>query len=129
MAYVPPFRGREFPTAYAGGTVVDGMASPTQLPVLHWFVKDPEAAAKDEDTPCSVYFRGEFYDDVYAHRRGAGRRENQQNGFGAVMTKVRCTLDVRSASRDGKRRGTCPATRFTFGNGVQSAGNHGIAIP
>jgi hypothetical protein len=31
---------------YAGGTVV-GAASPTNLPVLHWFVKDVKAANTD----------------------------------------------------------------------------------
>jgi hypothetical protein len=75
---------------YPGGTVVDGDASPTALPVLHWFVEQPWKAETDEDTPSSVYFDGEFFDGVNAHRRGASRRTVPEsfNKFGNSMTKV-----------------------------------------
>jgi hypothetical protein len=57
------------------------MVSPTNLPVLHWHVKNPQAANTDSGTIASVYFNGDYYDQVLVHRRGAGRREHQQNRY------------------------------------------------
>ncbi|KAK3283244.1 hypothetical protein CYMTET_9052 [Cymbomonas tetramitiformis] len=46
------------------------------LPVLHWFVEDPEAARWDEGTSASLFFNGAFYDNVHVRRRGSGRDKN-----------------------------------------------------
>ena len=43
------------------------------LPLLEWFVLDPEAARWDEETPSSLIFRGKYYDNVQTRRKGSGR--------------------------------------------------------
>ncbi len=46
------------------GTIVEDPTVVSNLPVLHWFVEDPAAAATWTGTRCSVFFAGEFYDNV-----------------------------------------------------------------
>ena len=53
------------------GTVIVDSGITTQLPVLHWFVENPSAAVTDTGTRASVYYDGEFYDNIFVRRRGA----------------------------------------------------------
>jgi hypothetical protein len=52
------------------GTVVQDPSIHTALPVMQWFVEDVAASERDGGTRGSVYFLGEFYDNVAIHRRG-----------------------------------------------------------
>jgi hypothetical protein len=52
------------------GTVVTDTAIVTALPVIHWFVENVAASETDAGTRGSVYYAGEFYDNVVVHRRG-----------------------------------------------------------
>lgn len=52
------------------GTVVLNPTLTNALPVLHWFVVNPSAAGTDTGTRSSLFFNGEFYDNVFVRRRG-----------------------------------------------------------
>ena len=52
------------------GTVVQDPRIDTALPVLSWFVESVSASESDSGTRGSVYYLGEFYDNVVIHRRG-----------------------------------------------------------
>jgi len=52
------------------GTVVSDPAITTPLPVLHWFVQAPAAAETQNGTRCSVFYDGEFYDNIFVRIRG-----------------------------------------------------------
>ena len=52
------------------GTVAQESGYTTQLPVLHWFVQDPGAAAGGGGTQCSVFYLDRFYDYVFVNIHG-----------------------------------------------------------
>jgi hypothetical protein len=69
----PPFRDPLNSPQYEGTVVVDqSLRNP--LPVLHWFIENPEAANTDAGTRCSIFFNGEFYDNISADIHGQSSR-------------------------------------------------------
>ncbi|MEN6336114.1 MAG: lamin tail domain-containing protein [Phycisphaerales bacterium] len=52
------------------GTVVVNPATTGDLPVLSWFTQSPGAASTRSGTRASVFFDGEFYDNVFVRQRG-----------------------------------------------------------
>jgi hypothetical protein len=52
------------------GTVVKNPAIQTPLPVLHWFVQSPSAADTETGTRASIYYNGQFYDNIFVRLRG-----------------------------------------------------------
>ncbi|HNS20845.1 MAG TPA: lamin tail domain-containing protein [Sedimentisphaerales bacterium] len=62
-----PYSG-DWPQYY--GTVVRDPAITSQLPVLRWFTENPSAAATRSGTRASVFFDGEFYDNIFVRQRG-----------------------------------------------------------
>ena len=63
------------------GTVVRNPALTNALPVLHWFVQSPGAAETETGTRCSVFYRDEFYDNVFVRIRGASARSYVKKSF------------------------------------------------
>lgn len=61
-------RQGDWPQYY--GTVVTGNAPATTVPVLQWFTENPGAASTRSGTRASVFFDGEFYDNVFVRQRG-----------------------------------------------------------
>jgi hypothetical protein len=53
------------------GTIVDE-AITSSLPVLHWFTDNPAASSSRSGARASLFYDGEFYDNVLVHGRGAG---------------------------------------------------------
>ncbi|MEX2186985.1 MAG: lamin tail domain-containing protein [Pirellulales bacterium] len=53
------------------GTIVDDPTDNTQLSQFHWFIQNPSAANVESGTRSSVFFNGEFYDNVFSGSRGA----------------------------------------------------------
>jgi hypothetical protein len=53
----------------------------TTLPVLEWFVEDPAAARTDIGTSASVFFNGQFYDNILVRRRGLSTLGWAKNKF------------------------------------------------
>ena len=62
--FEPPTRSDQY-----YGTIGESPVA-TQLPVLHWFLEDPAAATAVAGTRASVYYGGEFYDNIFSRRRG-----------------------------------------------------------
>ncbi|MGC6459912.1 MAG: lamin tail domain-containing protein [Akkermansiaceae bacterium] len=52
------------------GTIAADPSIIAQLPVIHWFVSNPLAATVESGTRSSIFFNGEFYDNVFTRRRG-----------------------------------------------------------
>ena len=64
----PLFVGPTAPEYY--GTVVLDPALASALPILHWFVQNPSAAATESGTQSSCFYRGVFYDNIFTRLRG-----------------------------------------------------------
>jgi hypothetical protein len=56
------------------GTVVDDPSLTNPLPVLHWFILNPNAANTDAGTRCSLYYDGQFYDNLWINIHGQSSR-------------------------------------------------------
>jgi len=56
------------------GTVVRDPSVDSQLPVYSWFVANPSAASTSAGTRASLFYDGEFYDNVYVRIRGGTAR-------------------------------------------------------
>jgi hypothetical protein len=52
------------------GTVVRNSGATSRLPVLYWFTANPTAAGTRSGTRASVFFDGEFYDNIFVRQRG-----------------------------------------------------------
>ncbi len=52
------------------GTVVQDSRIASALPILYWFVEDPAAASTRTGARGSLFFDGEFYDNIFIRRRG-----------------------------------------------------------
>lgn len=52
------------------GTVAQNPAIETLLPVFHWFTSNPNGATTQGGSRGSVYYEGEFYDNVYFNLHG-----------------------------------------------------------
>jgi hypothetical protein len=52
------------------GTVVQDSRIASALPILYWFTENPAAAGSRSGARGSVFFDGEFYDNIFIRRRG-----------------------------------------------------------
>src|SRR5262249_29261619 len=66
----PPYVLTNSSPAYLG-TVVANPALTNSLPVFYWFVQNTAAADSATGTRASVFFDGQFYDNVFNRVRGA----------------------------------------------------------
>jgi len=73
MSQFPAFRDPMNSPQY-DGTVVRDPSLKNPLPVLHWFILDPGAAATETGTRCSIFYDGEFYDNVWISIHGQSSR-------------------------------------------------------
>jgi len=56
------------------GTVVEDPNLTNPLGVLHWFILNPQAADTDAGTRCSLFYDGQFYDNVLINIHGQSSR-------------------------------------------------------
>jgi len=56
------------------GTVVEDPSLTNPLPVLHWFIQNPSAANNDAGTRCSLFYDGQFYDNLWIYIHGQSSR-------------------------------------------------------
>ncbi|MCF7973211.1 MAG: CotH kinase family protein [Phycisphaerae bacterium] len=56
------------------GTVVEDPGLTNPLPVFYWFIQNPTAANSDTGTRCSLFYDGEFYDNVLINLHGQSSR-------------------------------------------------------
>ncbi|MDG2124283.1 MAG: CotH kinase family protein, partial [Verrucomicrobiales bacterium] len=66
----PPFLAATNSPEYFGTVIADPSAA-SALPTMFWFTASPGAAGTRRGTRSSVYFEGEFYDNVFTRVRGA----------------------------------------------------------
>ncbi|MEM7391844.1 MAG: CotH kinase family protein, partial [Verrucomicrobiota bacterium] len=66
----PPFLDPLDADEYFGTMADDPATNSSLLPVVHWFVEDPAAANTLAGTRGSLYFLGDFYDNILADRHG-----------------------------------------------------------
>jgi spore coat protein CotH len=59
------------------GTVVTDPSIDTDLPVFHWFLQNTSAAQTDAGTRGSLFFNGEFYDNIQTDIHGQSTRGNE----------------------------------------------------
>ncbi|MEE2888128.1 MAG: CotH kinase family protein [Planctomycetota bacterium] len=52
------------------GAMVEDPNLTAKVPIFHWWTANPSASETRSGTRCSVYYRGEFYDNVYVRNRG-----------------------------------------------------------
>ncbi len=57
-----------------GGTVATDRSIATALPILHWFIEDPQAANTDQGTRCALFYDGLFYDNLWIYIHGQSSR-------------------------------------------------------
>lgn len=70
---------RQSPEYY--GTIIEDPNLQTQLPTLHRFFEDPDAAERARGTRTLIYFEGEFYDNVFVRIRGAYSRNVSKKSY------------------------------------------------
>jgi hypothetical protein len=63
------------------GTVVDDLSLTNPLPVLHWFIENPQAANTDSGTRCSLFYDGQFYDNVLINIHGQSSRSFPKKSY------------------------------------------------
>jgi hypothetical protein len=76
----PLFNDPDNSPEYLGTMIADPSAA-SELPVLYWFVADPEAARTDVGTRASVFYNGLFYDNILVRRRGRASKSWLKRGF------------------------------------------------
>ncbi|MGD9635159.1 MAG: CotH kinase family protein [Pirellulales bacterium] len=59
------------------GTVIVDPSITTDLPVFHWFVQNPNAAATESGTRASIYINGQFYDNIQVDLHGQSTSQPQ----------------------------------------------------
>ena len=69
----PTFRDSSSSPQYDGTVVMDPTLR-NPLPVLHWFIQDPGAANSDAGARCSIFYDGEFYDNIWVRIHGQSSR-------------------------------------------------------
>lgn len=83
------------------GTVPADPTIQTNLTVLHWFVERPSRAATSSGTDCSLYYLGEFYDNVHFDQHG-------QSTSGSAFVKKSHNVDFPETNRfrwkEGEKR-------------------------
>ena len=81
-AYLDPLNSPQ----YCGTVVIDpGLTSP--LPVLHWFIENPGAANTDAGTRCSMFYDGEFYDNVGIYIHGQSSRSFPKKSYNVDLNR------------------------------------------
>jgi hypothetical protein len=68
-AYIDPLNSPQY-----CGTIVEDPNLTNPLPVLHWFIRYPQAANTDAGTRCTLFYDGEFYDNVWINIHGQSSR-------------------------------------------------------
>jgi hypothetical protein len=66
----PAFANPTQSPQYFGTVVYDPVLTNSRLPAFHWFIANPQAASSNATARCSVFYNGEFYDNIGVHVHG-----------------------------------------------------------
>jgi len=69
------------------GTVVSDPGVFTKLAVMEWFVENVGASETTSGTRCSLYYDGEFYDNIDIHIRGGSTQNKPKKHFKFVFNR------------------------------------------
>jgi CotH kinase protein/Concanavalin A-like lectin/glucanases superfamily/Lamin Tail Domain/Immunoglobulin domain len=69
------------------GTMVQDPGVDTPLPVLYWFVENTAAAETGTGTRCSLFYDGQFYDNVFVRIRGNTARAWPKKSYKIEMNE------------------------------------------
>ena len=83
------------------GTIVANPAITTRLPVFDFFLANPAAAETSTGTRCSLFYNGEFYDNIFIRIRGGTSLSWPKKSY-----KVELNEDHEFLLRPGMRRVT-----------------------
>ena len=76
-----PMFANEDTTAEYFGTMIPDPSIDTQLPVLHRFVEQPSRSNTTRGTRASVFYDGEFYDNIFLRSRGGTAQSWPKKAF------------------------------------------------
>ncbi len=96
---VPPFPDPIDSPEYCGTVALDPSTASSLLPVLHWFASNPGGANSRSGTRSSVYFLGEFYDNILTDLHG-----QSTSGFPKKSYDFDFNAGDRFRWRDGEKR-------------------------
>jgi hypothetical protein len=65
---------------YSGTVVMDPSVN-SPLPVLHWFIESPSAANSNVGARCSLFYDGDFYDNVSIYLHGQSSRSFPKRSY------------------------------------------------
>ena len=65
----PPYPADDRSPQYYG-TLIDDPSIQSELPVYHWFLKNPGLADRRQGTRASLYYDGRLYDNIFVRLRG-----------------------------------------------------------
>jgi hypothetical protein len=77
----PLFPSRTDSAEYLGTVAQPDAVAASALPVLHWFVENSSAADTDAGTRCSLFYDGQFYDNVGVRIRGGTSRSYPKKSY------------------------------------------------
>ena len=69
------------------GTIIADPALDSRLPVLHWYVENSRRADTNSGTRASLFYDGEFYDNIFVRIRG-GTARSYYVGIESAMPAV-----------------------------------------
>ena len=81
----PAFPNPSRSPQYFGTVVFDPVLTNSRLPVLHWFIQNPSAANSDVTARCSLFFNGEFYDNIGVNLHGESTRSFPKQSYDLVF--------------------------------------------
>ena len=61
------------------GTMIDDPSVTSEIPILHWFVENESRAGGRGGTRASLYYDGEFYDNLFVRQRGGSTSSSSQS--------------------------------------------------
>ncbi|MDG2383827.1 MAG: lamin tail domain-containing protein [Pirellulaceae bacterium] len=72
--------GQNQSSEYFGTMIADSQLS-SEIPILNWFVENERNAGERRGTRASIFFNGEFYDNLFVRQRGGSTAGNRKRNF------------------------------------------------
>ena len=83
----PPYPDPRDSPQYFGTIAENPSVASSNLPVLHWFTSSPSGAERDSGSRGSIYYRGEFYDNIQADKHGQSTGSFPKKSFDLDFNK------------------------------------------
>lgn len=97
----PAFADPEKSAQYYGTVISDTTLTNSRLPVIHWFVENPGLANTETPARCSLFYEGEFYDNIVSSLHGQSTRYFPKPSYNLYFNSGNQFLWSREAPRVG----------------------------